>query len=56
MEVDTASSGAPAPAKHPLPELEIYCYLLVLIFLIDKKRYNEVLHIIIIIINFWVFN
>ena len=31
-----------APAKHPLPELEIYCYLLVLIFLIDQKKYNEV--------------
>ncbi|GER55244.1 26S proteasome non-ATPase regulatory subunit 3 homolog A, partial [Striga asiatica] len=27
--------------KHALPELEIYCYLLVLIFLIDQKRYNE---------------
>ena len=42
MEVDTAASATQAPVKHSLPELEIYCYLLVLIFLIDQKRYNEV--------------
>ncbi|CAK9153965.1 unnamed protein product [Ilex paraguariensis] len=41
MEVDTASSATQAPVKHALPELEIYCYLLVLIFLIDQKRYSE---------------
>ncbi|CAN0845836.1 Probable 26S proteasome non-ATPase regulatory subunit 3 [Linum grandiflorum] len=41
MEVDTATSVVQAPAKHSLPELEIYCYLLVLIFLIDQKKYNE---------------
>ncbi|KAL0383920.1 UNVERIFIED_CONTAM: putative 26S proteasome non-ATPase regulatory subunit [Sesamum radiatum] len=41
MEVDTATSAVQAPAKHSLPELEIYCYLLVLIFLIDQKRYSE---------------
>ncbi|XP_051144482.1 probable 26S proteasome non-ATPase regulatory subunit 3 [Andrographis paniculata] len=41
MEVDTAISAIQAPTKHCLPELEIYCYLLVLIFLIDQKRYNE---------------
>ncbi|XP_043708720.1 probable 26S proteasome non-ATPase regulatory subunit 3 [Telopea speciosissima] len=41
MEVDTATSAAQTLAKHSLPELEIYCYLLVLIFLIDQKRYNE---------------
>ncbi|KAK6916735.1 26S proteasome regulatory subunit, C-terminal [Dillenia turbinata] len=41
MEVDTAASATLASAKHLLPELEIYCYLLVLIFLIDQKRYNE---------------
>ncbi|XP_072967299.1 probable 26S proteasome non-ATPase regulatory subunit 3 [Typha angustifolia] len=41
MDVDTASSASQVPAKHSLPELEIYCYLLVLIFLIDQKRYNE---------------
>nr|XP_043612727.1 probable 26S proteasome non-ATPase regulatory subunit 3 [Erigeron canadensis] len=40
MEVDTASSATQATAKHS-PELEIYCYLLVLIFLIDQKKYNE---------------
>lgn len=42
MEVDTATSAAfQTPAKHLLPELEIYCYFLVLLFLIDQKRYNE---------------
>ncbi|KAL3514981.1 hypothetical protein ACH5RR_021883 [Cinchona calisaya] len=42
MEVDTATSATQTPpAKHSLPELEIYSYLLVLIFLIDQKRYNE---------------
>ncbi|XP_073039396.1 probable 26S proteasome non-ATPase regulatory subunit 3 [Primulina eburnea] len=41
MEVDSATSSAQAPAKHSLPEIEIYCYLLVLIFLIDQKRYSE---------------
>ncbi|KAJ8764984.1 hypothetical protein K2173_010452 [Erythroxylum novogranatense] len=41
MEVDTATSAAQASLKHPLPELEIYCYLLLLIFLIDQKRYSE---------------
>ena len=42
MEVDNATSATPATVKHSLPEFEIYCYLLVLIFLIDQKRYNEV--------------
>ncbi|KAK4803948.1 hypothetical protein SAY86_003765 [Trapa natans] len=41
MEVDTATSGSQAPAKHLLPELEIYCFLLMLLFLIDQKRYDE---------------
>ncbi|KAK8518677.1 hypothetical protein V6N13_018044 [Hibiscus sabdariffa] len=41
MEVDTATTAAQAPAKHSLPELEIYCYLVVLIFLVDQKKYNE---------------
>ncbi|CAA0827722.1 26S proteasome non-ATPase regulatory subunit 3 homolog A [Striga hermonthica] len=41
MEVDSVTSGTQAPAKHSLPEIEIYCYLLVLIYLIDQKRYNE---------------
>ncbi|GER42348.1 26S proteasome non-ATPase regulatory subunit [Striga asiatica] len=41
MEVDSVTSGTQAPAKHSLPEIEIYCYLLVLIHLIDQKRYNE---------------
>ncbi|KAL7002515.1 hypothetical protein U1Q18_003668 [Sarracenia purpurea var. burkii] len=41
MEVDTDTSGTQAPGKHSLPELEIYCYLLVLIFLIDQKEYNK---------------
>lgn len=42
MEIDTASSVSQSAAKHPLPELEIFCYLLFLIFLIDEKKYNEV--------------
>ncbi|CAJ2675801.1 unnamed protein product [Trifolium pratense] len=42
MEVDTATSAAiQTPSKHLLPELEIYSYFLVLLFLIDQKRYNE---------------
>ncbi|KAJ8512021.1 hypothetical protein OPV22_002455 [Ensete ventricosum] len=41
MDVDTAASAVQGPAKHSIPELEIYCYLLVLIFLIDQKRYDE---------------
>ncbi|KAF9618193.1 hypothetical protein IFM89_000662 [Coptis chinensis] len=39
MEVDTATSVT--SVKQSLPELEIYCYLLVLIFLIDQKRLSE---------------
>lgn len=42
MVIDSATSGAQTPAKHSLPELEIYSYLVVLIFLIDQKRYSEV--------------
>lgn len=42
MEIDTATSVPVAPSKHSLPEIEIYCYLIVLIFLIDQKKYNEV--------------
>lgn len=42
MEVDTATSVNQASVKHLLPELEIYCYLLLLLFLIDQKKYNEV--------------
>ncbi|KAM1031314.1 hypothetical protein FF1_035072 [Malus domestica] len=41
MDVDTATSATQVPAKHALPELEMYSYLLVLIFLIDQKKYNE---------------
>ncbi|XP_061364843.1 probable 26S proteasome non-ATPase regulatory subunit 3 [Gastrolobium bilobum] len=41
MEVDTATYAIQSPAKHSLPELEIYCYLLVLLFLIDQKLYAE---------------
>ncbi|KAK2994788.1 hypothetical protein RJ640_021020 [Escallonia rubra] len=41
MEVDTATSAIQTPVKHPLPEVEMYCYLLVLIYLIDQKKYSE---------------
>lgn len=44
MDVDTATSATQVSSKHALPELEIYSYLLVLIFLIDQKKYNEVNH------------
>lgn len=44
MDVDAATSTIQASVKHSSPELEIYCYLLVLIYLIDQKRYNEVLN------------
>lgn len=42
MGIDTVSSVSQSTAKHPLPELEIFCYLLFLIFLIDEKKYSEV--------------
>ncbi|CAL5087083.1 unnamed protein product [Urochloa decumbens] len=41
MDVDTAAPTAQLSIKHGLPEIEIYCYLLVLIFLIDNKKYDE---------------
>jgi 26S proteasome regulatory subunit N3 len=37
MHVDTT---AQVSIKHGLPEIEIYCYLVVLIFLIDNKKYD----------------
>ena len=40
MEIDSAE---PAAVKLPLPEIEIFCYLIVLIFLIDQKKYDEVM-------------
>lgn len=46
------SSVAQLPVKHSLPEIEIYCYLLVLIFLIDKKKYDEV-HLRVRLFNFF---
>ncbi|KAJ6708690.1 26S PROTEASOME NON-ATPASE REGULATORY SUBUNIT 3/COP9 SIGNALOSOME COMPLEX SUBUNIT 3 [Salix koriyanagi] len=38
MEADSATS---APAKRISRELEIYCYFLMLLFLIDQNRYSE---------------
>ncbi|XP_009773691.1 putative 26S proteasome non-ATPase regulatory subunit 3 isoform X2 [Nicotiana tabacum] len=40
-QVDVEMPATEAHSKHLVPELEIYCYLLVLIFLIDQKKYNE---------------
>ncbi|KAL7588286.1 hypothetical protein Lser_V15G40139 [Lactuca serriola] len=40
MEVDTASSATQGTVNHS-HEMEIYCYFLVLIFLIDQKKYTE---------------
>lgn len=42
LEMDTATSTAQTQAKQLSPELEIYCYLIVLLFLIDQKKYNMV--------------
>ena len=52
MEVDTASSATQATVKHS-PELEIYCYLLVLIFLIDQKKYSEVRMLNLVVLDFY---
>ncbi|KAK1612407.1 hypothetical protein QYE76_023012 [Lolium multiflorum] len=41
MDVDIVAPVAQVSIKHGLTEIEIYCYLLVLIFLIDHKKYNE---------------
>ncbi|KAL4333043.1 hypothetical protein GQ457_07G021460 [Hibiscus cannabinus] len=41
MDVDTETSAGLAPTKRLLPEVEIYCSLLVLLFLIDQKKYDE---------------
>ncbi|KAL7586493.1 hypothetical protein Lser_V15G40128 [Lactuca serriola] len=40
MEVDTASSATQGTVNHS-HEMEIYCYFLVVIFLIDQKKYTE---------------
>jgi hypothetical protein len=42
MDVDAAAPATQIAMKHGLPEIEIYCYLLVLIFLINQKKYDEV--------------
>eukprot|EP00252_Welwitschia_mirabilis_P008520 TRINITY_DN2041_c0_g1_i1.p1 TRINITY_DN2041_c0_g1~~TRINITY_DN2041_c0_g1_i1.p1 ORF type:complete len:492 (+),score=97.61 TRINITY_DN2041_c0_g1_i1:203-1678(+) len=42
MEIDSPIANHYSPPKQAiLPELEIFAYLLVLIFLIDQKQYNE---------------
>ncbi|KAK1648526.1 hypothetical protein QYE76_066331 [Lolium multiflorum] len=41
MDVGIAAPVAQVSIKHGLPEIEIYCYFLVLIFLIDHKKYDE---------------
>lgn len=41
MDVDAAAPATQISIKHGLPEIEIYCYLLVLIFLIDQKKYAD---------------
>jgi hypothetical protein len=42
MDVDAAAPATQIAIKHGLPEIEIYCYLLVLIFLINQKKYDAV--------------
>lgn len=45
MDVDSETKAlTQAPVKHPLPEIEIFCYLLLLVFLIDQKKYGEVMY------------
>ncbi|XP_022953127.1 probable 26S proteasome non-ATPase regulatory subunit 3 [Cucurbita moschata] len=42
MDIDSETKAlTQAPVKHPLPEIEIFCYLLLLVFLIDQKKYGE---------------
>uniref|UniRef100_A0A453IRQ9 26S proteasome non-ATPase regulatory subunit 3 N-terminal TPR repeats domain-containing protein n=1 Tax=Aegilops tauschii subsp. strangulata TaxID=200361 RepID=A0A453IRQ9_AEGTS len=41
MDIDAAAPATQISIKHGLPEIEIYCSLLVLIFLIDQKKYDE---------------
>ncbi|KAL5682292.1 hypothetical protein ACJX0J_008677, partial [Zea mays] len=41
MDVDAVAPATQISIKHGLPEIEIYCYLLALIFLIDQKKYDE---------------
>ncbi|XP_066358530.1 probable 26S proteasome non-ATPase regulatory subunit 3 [Miscanthus floridulus] len=41
MDVDAAAPATQISIKHGLPEIEIFFYLLVLIFLIDQKKYDE---------------
>lgn len=44
MDVDVTSIGGQAPTTKIsfIPEVEIYAYLLTLIFLIDQKQYDAV--------------
>ncbi|KAK9755103.1 hypothetical protein RND81_01G002500 [Saponaria officinalis] len=41
MEVDTATSSVQTSGKSSSPELDIFCHLIVLLFLIDQKMYKE---------------
>ncbi|KAM0890677.1 hypothetical protein ACQ4PT_026890 [Festuca glaucescens] len=41
MDVDATAPATQISIKQGLPEIEIYCCLLVLIFLIDQKKYDE---------------
>lgn len=45
MEDDSATSAADAAAaaaSSRLPEVELYVYLLVLVYLLDRKQYTQV--------------
>ena len=44
MEIDNpiTTSNAISSKTTVIPELEVLCYLLVLVFLIDQKQYKEV--------------
>lgn len=44
MEDDSAAADsiATAPTSSRLPEVELYLYLLVLVYLLDRKQYTQV--------------
>lgn len=42
MEEDSADASVPSISPNTLPEVELYAYLLVLIYLLDRKQYKQV--------------
>jgi hypothetical protein len=42
MDTDTPSASGDAEPTSVLPEVEIFCYLLVIMLLVDREMYAEV--------------